>query len=69
MVRELARRLRAGETDRAIARNLTIDRKTVAKHRALALRDRLLEGPLLDPEELDRRLKEAASAHSADAPA
>lgn len=55
-VRELVRRLRAGETDRAIARDLTIARKTVAKYRALALREHLLEGPLPEPEELDRRL-------------
>ena len=35
-VRELVRRLRAGEPDRAIARDLTIARKTVAKYRILA---------------------------------
>jgi hypothetical protein len=35
-VRELVRRLRAGETDRAIARELGLARKTVLKYRGLA---------------------------------
>jgi hypothetical protein len=55
-VRELVRRLRAGETDRAIARDLGIARKTVAKYRQLAKDEELLGGPLLEAGALDRLL-------------
>lgn len=42
------RRLRAGESDRRIAQALRVDRKTVAKYRAWAQGQKLLEGPLPD---------------------
>jgi transposase len=42
----LLRRLRAGQKDRAIARALHVDRKTVKKYRAWAQAQSLLEGPL-----------------------
>jgi hypothetical protein len=51
----LLRRLRAGQTDRAIARALHIDRKTVKKYRAWAQAQSLLEGPLPDLAELHAR--------------
>lgn len=44
----LLRRLRAGEKDRAIARALHLDRKTVKKYRAWSQTQGLLEGPLPD---------------------
>lgn len=44
----LLRRLQAGETNRAIARALHLDRKTVAKHRRWAAGQKLLASPLPD---------------------
>jgi len=61
-VRELVRRLRAGQTDRAIARDLTIARKTVAKYRQLAQAEGLLSGPLVDLAALDRLLEKSLPA-------
>jgi transposase len=58
-VRELVRRLRAGETDRAIARDLGIARKTVAKYRQLAKDEELLGGALLEAGALDRLLQKS----------
>lgn len=58
-VRELVRRLRAGETDRAIARDLGIARKTAAKYRQLAQGEGLLSGPLVDLAALDRLLEKS----------
>lgn len=54
-VRELVRRLRAGETDRAIARDLTLARKTVAKYREWASREGFLQGPVPDAGALETR--------------
>ena len=51
--RELLRRLRAGQSQREIARDLSIDRKTVRKYRRFALRQGFLEGELPKPGELD----------------
>jgi hypothetical protein len=55
-VRELLRRLRAGETHRQIARELAVARKTVAKYHELAREDGLLEGSLPTPNEIEQRL-------------
>lgn len=55
--RELIRRLRAGQTDRAIAREMGVARKTVARYRAAATAEKLLEGSLPEPGELERRLE------------
>jgi transposase len=52
-VRELLRRLRAGQTHRQIARDLRVARKTVAKYRDLAEQQGLLTGPLPSPAELE----------------
>lgn len=57
-VRELLRRLKAGQKDRAIAREMGVARKTVAKYRDLAARHELLEGPLPEAGDLDRVLAE-----------
>ena len=55
-VRELVRRLRAGKTDRAVARDLGVARKTAARYRSVAASEGWLEGSLPPPEEMDRRL-------------
>ena len=55
-VRELVRRVRAGQTNRAIARELGTARKTVTKYRKLAQNLGLLEGPLPPPGELKATL-------------
>lgn len=57
-VRELMRRLRAGESHRAIARDLGVARKTVTKYRDVAREEGFLEGPLPPAQELDRCLVE-----------
>ena len=45
-VREMVRRIRMGEGDRQIARDMAASRKTVARYRAWATREGLLEGDL-----------------------
>lgn len=45
-IREILRRVRAGERDRAIARTMGIDRKTVRRYREWAEEQGLLEGEL-----------------------
>lgn len=57
-VRELVRRLRAGESDRAISRDLNVSRKTVRRYRELARRQGWMEGELPPIEEINRRLVE-----------
>lgn len=56
-VRELLRRVRAGETDRAVARELGVARKTVARYREFAREEGLLEGPLPEAAELEEKLR------------
>ncbi len=55
-VRELIRRLQAGQKDRVIARELGVARKTVRKYRELAAREDLLDAPLPTAADLDRAL-------------
>lgn len=57
-VRELLRRLRAGETDRAAARALGVARRTVSRYRKLFVGEGLLAGSLPSASELDRLLEE-----------
>jgi transposase len=56
-VRELIRRLRAGQTNRAIAREMDVARKTAAKYRSLAEAEGLLDGELPEASVLDRLLQ------------
>lgn len=55
-VREVIRRLRLGQSERAIARDLGCGRNTVACYRGLAAAHDLLEGPLPTEAELSRLL-------------
>lgn len=59
-VRELLRRLQAGQTARAIARDLGFARKTVARYRAIAVARGWLSEPLPALTELERALAELA---------
>lgn len=56
-IREVLRRIRAGESNRAIARALSIDRKTVARYRTWAEAEGLLDGELPALPELEARLQ------------
>jgi hypothetical protein len=56
-VRELIRRLRAGESDRAVSRGLGVARKTVTRYREIAQREGWLASGLPAIEVLDRRLQ------------
>jgi hypothetical protein len=55
-IRELIRRVQLGETDRQIARDLQVSRKTVPKYRAWAQRHDVLTGPLPDAATLHAQL-------------
>jgi len=57
-VRELLRHLRDGKSNRALAREMKVDRKTVARYRAWADGQGLLSGPLPSLGELQRLLDE-----------
>jgi hypothetical protein len=54
-IRELIRRLQLGESDRQIARDLQVSRKTVSKYRGWAQQDDVLTAPLPDPATLGER--------------
>jgi len=60
-IRELLRRLRAGDSDRRIARELTLSRNTVAKYRHWAREQGLLEGALPEAAQLATVLEASAS--------
>jgi hypothetical protein len=55
-VREILRRLQLGQGDRAIARDLSLSRKTVTKYRQWAVAASLLTGPLAEPATLQALL-------------
>jgi transposase len=57
-IREILRRMRKGQSDRAVARSMGIDRKTVRRYRTWAVGQGLLEGALPSLEELSRLLEE-----------
>jgi transposase len=61
-IRELIRRVQAGDTDRRVARDMGLARKTVAKYRAWAEPEGLLSGPLPDAAELQARLDRSLPA-------
>jgi transposase len=56
-IHALLRRVKAGEKDRPIARALGVNRLTVAKYRAWATKEKLLQGPVPDLETLHGLLK------------
>jgi transposase len=57
-IREMLRQIRHGQSDRAIEEATGTDRKTVARYRAWAIEQGLLEGPLPPLGELHRLVKE-----------
>lgn len=59
-VRELLRRLQAGQTERAVSRDLGIARKTVTRYRQIAQEQGWLTGPLPELTVLERTLRELA---------
>ena len=56
-IHALLRRVKAGEKDRPIARTLGVNRLTVAKYRAWASKENLLQGPVPDLETLHAYLQ------------
>lgn len=63
-IREILRRLRKGQSHRAIARAMKVDRKTVGRYAAWAAAQGLLEGPLPSLTDLQRRLEETMPSPS-----
>jgi transposase len=61
-IREMLRRLRQGESNRAVARDMRVDRKTVRRYRIWAAEQELLEGPLPPLGELHQLLEETMSS-------
>jgi len=57
-IREILRQLQMNQTDRAIARAMGIDRKTVGRYRTWAAEQGLLSKPLPSPGELQQRVSE-----------
>ncbi|HEC35057.1 MAG TPA: hypothetical protein ENI39_00810 [Anaerolineae bacterium] len=60
-IREMVRRLRKGQSDRAVARAMKVNRKTVGRYRAWATAQGLLEGSLPSLVDLQRLLEETMS--------
>ena len=56
-VREILRRIRAGQSNRAIARETGINRKTVGRYHAWAREQGLLEGELPPLDKLQRQME------------
>lgn len=61
-IREFIRHIREGRSDRVIAHTLGVNRKTVARYRAWALEQGLLEGDLPELGDLQRLLDETINA-------
>ena len=57
-IQEMVRRLRKGQSHRAIARAMNVDRKTVGRYAAWATEQGLLEGDLPSLPDLQRLLEE-----------
>ena len=57
-IREILRRLRKGQSNRAVAKALGIDRKTVGRYKHWAAEQRLLQGQLPPLSELHQLVKE-----------
>ena len=56
--REMLRRLRKGQSNRAIAKAMKVNRKTVSRYRSWATEQGLMEGPLSSLSDLQRLLDE-----------
>ena len=54
-IREIVRRIQAGDGDRRIAREMQVSLKTVTKYRAWATQVAWRDGPLPDPATLQAR--------------
>jgi transposase len=63
-IREMLRRFRQGQSNRHIARDLRVNRKTVDRYRAWAVEQELLEGPLPSLGELHQLLEETLNDSS-----
>jgi transposase len=63
-IREILRYLRQGESNRAVASALGIDRKTVARYRTWAAEQGLLEEPLPTLSDLHKLVEETLSSTS-----
>ncbi len=61
-IREMLRRLQKGQSDRAIAKAMRVNRKTVGRYRAWATEQGLLEGPLPSLSDLQRLLDETMTS-------
>ena len=61
-IREMLRRLRRGQSNRAIATDLGIDRKTVSRYRAWAIEQGLLAGSLPSLSNLQQLLEETLNS-------
>ena len=61
-IREMLRHLRRGQSNRAVAKTMGIDRKTVARYRTWAIEQGLLEGSLPPLGELHRMAEETLNS-------
>jgi transposase len=61
-IREMLRRLRQGESNRAVAEAMHVDRKTVGRYCTWAVEQGLLEGPLPSLGDVHRLLEETLSS-------
>lgn len=61
-IRELLRHLRQGQSNRAVAKALGIDRKTVSRYRTWATEQGLMEGPLPHLTELHKLVEETLNS-------
>ena len=63
-IREILRRLRKGQSDRAVAKALRVDRKTVGRYHSWAAEQGLLDGPLPSLGELQQLVQETLNSAS-----
>jgi transposase len=61
-VREILRHLRLGQSNRAVAKALGIDRKTVSRYRTWATEQELMEGPLPHLSDLHKLVEETLNS-------
>ena len=63
-IREILRRLRKGQSDRAVAKALSINRKTIGRYRTWATEQELLQGDLPSLSELHQLMKKTLQSTS-----